>query len=78
MKVFDRDQDGLISYNELVDGLRLLGINARRADVLDLFNRIDIDKDGIVTQMELSQALGLYSNSGSQSPSRLSTLKTFK
>jgi calcium-binding protein CML len=49
MRIFDKDQDGLISYNELVDGIRVLGVKATRGDVMDLMHRIDIDKDGIVT-----------------------------
>ena len=49
MRIFDKDQDGLISYNELVDGIRVLGVKASRGDVIDLMQRIDIDKDGIVT-----------------------------
>jgi Ca2+-binding EF-hand superfamily protein len=63
MKIFDKDNDGLISYTEMVDGIRVLGIKATRGDVMDLMQRIDIDKDGIVTQMELSRALGLYNGS---------------
>ena len=42
---------------------------------MDLMNRIDLDKDGIVTQMELSKALGLYSGaSGYQSPNKYKSL----
>jgi Ca2+-binding EF-hand superfamily protein len=75
MKIFDKDQDGLISFNELVDALRVLGIKATRGDVMDLMNRIDLDKDGIVTQMELTKCLGLYNGaSGSQSPNRYKSL----
>jgi Ca2+-binding EF-hand superfamily protein len=55
----------LISYTELVEGLRVLGIKSSRGDAMDLMNRIDLDKDGIITQMELSKALGLYSGTGS-------------
>ena len=49
MRIFDKDQDGLISYNELVDGIRVLGIKATRGDIMDLMHHIDLDKDGIVT-----------------------------
>jgi Ca2+-binding EF-hand superfamily protein len=59
----------------LVDALRVLGIKATRGDVMDLMNRIDLDKDGIVTQMELSKALGLYSGAGGyQSPNKYKSL----
>ena len=53
MKIFDTDNDGLISFNELVEALKVLRIKATRGDAMDLMNHIDLDKDGIVTQMEL-------------------------
>jgi hypothetical protein len=59
MRIFDKDGDGLINFLELVEGVRLLGIRAQKADLVDVMNRIDIDRDGIVTQAELTKALGL-------------------
>ncbi len=59
MKIFDQDNDGLISFLELVDGVKSLGISAKKNDMIDLMNRIDVDRDGFVSQMELYKALGL-------------------
>jgi Ca2+-binding EF-hand superfamily protein len=49
MRIFDLDNDGLISYLELVDGVKALGIQAKKSDMIDLFNRVDLDKDGFIT-----------------------------
>jgi len=49
MRIFDLDNDGLISYLELVDGVKSLGIQAKKNDMNELMNRIDADKDGFIT-----------------------------
>ncbi len=59
MRIFDHDNDGLISFLELVEGVKSLGIQAKKTDMIDLMNRIDVDKDGFISQMELYRALGL-------------------
>lgn len=59
MRIFDLDNDGLISYLELVDGVKSLGIQAKKNDMIDLMNRIDANKDGFITQVELYKALDL-------------------
>jgi Ca2+-binding EF-hand superfamily protein len=59
MRIFDHDNDGLISFLELVDGVKSLGITAKKSDMIDLMNRIDVDKDGFISQMELYRSLGL-------------------
>ena len=59
MKIFDNDNDGMISFLELVEGVKNLGITAKTTDMIDLMNKIDIDRDGFITQMELYRALGI-------------------
>ena len=59
MRIFDLDNDGLVSYLEFGTGLKNLGINARKSDTIDLFNRIDTDNDGFITQNELYKSLDL-------------------
>ena len=49
LKIFDQDNDGLITYLELVAGIKQLGISANRNDMMNLMNRIDADKDGFIT-----------------------------
>jgi Ca2+-binding EF-hand superfamily protein len=49
MRIFDQDNDGLISFLELVDGVKTLGIHAKKNDMIDLMNRIDVDRDGFVS-----------------------------
>ena len=59
LKIFDQDNDGLITYLELVAGVKQLGISANRNDMMNLMNRIDADKDGFITQNELYKSLNL-------------------
>ncbi len=49
----------MISYLELVDGVKSLGIQAKKSDMIELMSRIDTDKDGFITQIELYKALDL-------------------
>jgi Ca2+-binding EF-hand superfamily protein len=58
-RIFDLDKDGLISYLELVDGIKALGITAKKTDMIDMMNIIDTDKDGFLTNMELYKALDM-------------------
>lgn len=59
VKIFDIDGDGFISYLELVDGVKALGISAKKNDMIDLMNIMDVDKDGYISQAELYKALNL-------------------
>lgn len=61
-RIFDLDKDGLVSYLELVDGVKSLGISAKKNDMIDLMALIDLDKDGFLTQKEMYAALGLKPN----------------
>jgi calmodulin len=46
IKKFDRDNDGIITFNELCDGLLKLNIMIGQADKRALMDRLDIDRDG--------------------------------
>lgn len=59
MRIFDLDNDGLISFIELVDGVKQLGIQAKKTDMIELMNRMDMDKDGWISQKELYKGLEL-------------------
>jgi Ca2+-binding EF-hand superfamily protein len=49
MKIFDHNNDGLVSFLELVEGVKSLGITAKKTDMIDLMNKLDIDKDGFIS-----------------------------
>ena len=49
MRIFDHDNDGLISFLELVEGVKSLGISAKKTDMIDLMNKMDIEKDGFIS-----------------------------
>ncbi len=49
MRIFDLDNDGLISFIELVDGVKQLGIQAKKNDIIELMDRMDVDKDGWIS-----------------------------
>ena len=47
-KFFDKNNDGVINYNEFLSGLRG-HLNVRRKAVVDLaFNKMDVDKNGYI------------------------------
>lgn len=52
----DANGDGHITRNELRDGLKLLKLPARDADVDTLLSRLDINKDGTVS-LQVSSVL---------------------
>lgn len=49
MRIFDHNNDGLVSFLELVEGVKSLGITAKKTDMIDLMNKMDIDKDGFIS-----------------------------
>ena len=64
IRKFDRDNDGIITFKELCDGLAKMGIQASASDKQELMERLDIDRDGKITEHEL---LRVFSNGGSDS-----------
>lgn len=57
IKKFDRDNDGIITFTELCDGLIKLNIMISQADKKGLMDRLDIDRDGKITETEIYRVL---------------------
>jgi len=57
IRKFDRDNDGIITFQELCDGLSKLNISVSNSDKQALMNRLDIDRDGKITEYELIRVL---------------------
>ena len=54
---FDINRDGAISFQELRDGLRSMKVSINDNEARALFNRLDADHNGNVTQDELYGAI---------------------
>jgi Ca2+-binding EF-hand superfamily protein len=74
IRKFDRDNDGIISFQELCDGLAKLSIPVSQQDKKALMDRLDIDRDGSVTETELYKALSSVGGKGSGSSGYGATL----
>jgi Ca2+-binding EF-hand superfamily protein len=57
IRKFDRDSDGIITFQELCDGLVKMGISATQSDKTQLMQILDIDRDGKITEHELMRVL---------------------
>jgi Ca2+-binding EF-hand superfamily protein len=57
IKKFDRDNDGIITFSELCDGLIKLNIMISQADKKALMERLDIDRDGKISETEIFRVL---------------------
>ena len=57
IRKFDRDNDGIITFQELCDGLLKLNIVISSQDKNALMERLDIDRDGRITHSELIRVL---------------------
>ncbi len=65
IKLFDRDNDGIITFNELCDGLLKLKITVSQPDKQGLMQRLDIDRDGKITETEIHRVLLSVSDTSS-------------
>jgi len=54
---FDANNDGAISFDELSNGVRSLGINLTLAEKQSLMKKFDVNYDGEVTAEELYNVL---------------------
>lgn len=57
IKRFDGNQDGFISITELAEGLRRMGISLNSREVAAMMDKLDLDKNGEVSQEELYKVL---------------------
>ena len=57
IRKFDRDNDGIITFNELCDGLQKINISVSAADKKALMELLDIDRDGKITEHELYRVI---------------------
>ena len=57
IKRFDGNNDGVITFQELCDGLRTFDIDLPLKDRIALMRKLDVDKDGEITEIELGRAL---------------------
>jgi Ca2+-binding EF-hand superfamily protein len=57
IKKWDRDNDGIITFSELCEGLTKMGVSLSNADKQALMHRLDIDRDGRITSDELFRVL---------------------
>lgn len=59
-KNFDVNFDGLISFEELVDGLRTININLTNQEKKGLMKRFDFNRDGEISEEEVYRVLAPY------------------
>lgn len=60
---FDGNNDGVITFQELCDGLRTFDIDLPLKDRIALMRKLDVDKDGEITDVELTRALSSVESS---------------
>jgi Ca2+-binding EF-hand superfamily protein len=53
IRKFDKDSDGIISFQELCDGIRNMNILLTQPEREALMKKIDINKDGSISAKEL-------------------------
>ena len=54
---WDTNDDGLVSKEEFLRAMPLLGIQAARSEVTALFEMLDVDADGVITFREFNRSL---------------------
>jgi Ca2+-binding EF-hand superfamily protein len=78
IRKFDRDSDGIITFQELCDGLGKLSIFVTQHDKKALMDRLDIDRDGRITETEIYKALSGSSDKGASYGSTLVAENTLR
>jgi Ca2+-binding EF-hand superfamily protein len=61
---FDKNSDGLLTVQELTDGLKKLGIFLTGKETQGLMNKLDLNSDGEVSADEILRVLGGVASSG--------------
>lgn len=54
---FDLDGDGLISFDELADGLKSINVKISDKEKLALMRELDGDRNGFISKQEIYNAL---------------------
>lgn len=57
VRKFDRNSDGLLSIQELTDGLRKIGISLTSKEIQALMTKLDLNRDGEVSAEEILKTL---------------------
>ena len=57
IRKLDKNKDGMISFIELSEGLREIGIKIFKGEQAAMMRRLDEDKDGLIAYEELYNAL---------------------
>lgn len=57
IKRFDSDNDGVITFQELCEGLKQFDIDLPLNQRIGLMKKLDVDRDGEITDVELTKAL---------------------
>lgn len=58
IKRWDTNNDGVISFQEVCEGLKQMEINLQLKDRVALMKKLDLNKDGRITEEELYKVLG--------------------
>jgi Ca2+-binding EF-hand superfamily protein len=74
VRKFDRNSDGLLSIQELTDGLRKIGISLTNKEIQALMTKLDLNRDGEVSAEEILKTLSSIGTGFAVSPSSNSTL----
>ena len=54
---WDSDGDGVVSLNEFMRAMPMLGIHAPRSEIQELFSSLDHDEDGVIAFKEFNRLL---------------------
>jgi Ca2+-binding EF-hand superfamily protein len=57
VSIFDQNQDGYISFNELTEGLKQFKINLTAQEKQGIMRKLDFNKDGEISEEEIFRAL---------------------
>lgn len=57
MRKFDRDNDGMVRFEELGQGLKSIEVKATDQELLAMMKQLDKDRDGGISKFELYNAL---------------------
>lgn len=68
MDRFDINRDGLITFDELSEGLKSIEVRISEKEKLALMKEIDKDRDNAISKQELFNALSAVNASSSKVP----------